>query len=122
VFLGFVIPILGFLAPVLFWAIKRRDSEFLARQGREAGNLALTSLGATFVLGALASAGVIYFQLNAKSSEGGADTLFLMVGAGLFYLLFAVINLRWWIVSIMAAVKASAGEQVTHAAIIRFLK
>lgn len=87
----------GFLGPLVIWLIKKDDSPFVDRHGKEALNFQLTVLIAMFVSGILT---------------------FLCIG---FFMMTAV-----WVVDlifcIIAAIKASKGEEYRYPLTIRFVK
>ncbi len=87
----------GFLGPLIIWLIKKDDAPFVERHGREALNFQLTILIAMFVSGLLAVFCIGF--------------IFMMV---------------IWIVDIIfciiAAVKASKGEEYSYPMTIRFVK
>jgi uncharacterized Tic20 family protein len=87
----------GFLGPLIIWLIKKDDAPFIDRHGKEALNFQLTVLIAMIVSGLLT---------------------FICIG---FIMLMAV-----WIADlilcIIAALKASRGEEYRYPLTIRFLK
>lgn len=87
------IPVIG---PVIVWAVKRDEHPFIDHHGREAVNFNLSVL--------------IYAVVAAVS-------LLLLVGVVLLPLVF----LLWFIVTIVAALKAAAGEWYRCPMTIRFL-
>ena len=50
-FAGYFFPLGGVIAPLIFWQVKKDDSEFLDEQGKEAVNFNLSFLLYTFILG-----------------------------------------------------------------------
>lgn len=87
------IPVIG---PVIVWAVKREDHPFIDHHGREAVNFNLS----VFVYAIVA-----------------AVSLLLLVGIVLLPLVF----LLWFIVTVVAALKAAAGEWYRCPMTIRFL-
>jgi uncharacterized Tic20 family protein len=118
-FLTFVVPVLGLFAPILFWIAKRRESEFLDDQGREASNFTLTCFVAGVVL--VIGGTVLLLALKGQGLEN-ADPLALAGGGVAYYILFILLGLFWLVGSIMAALKASAGERFRHKFVIRFFR
>ena len=115
-FLGFIIPLLGFLAPVLFWQIKKNDSTVLDQHGKSATNLVinciLTYLGAMIIS---LITGIIYKFII-------SDPFVLAIGVGITYAIVFVVGLYWIISSIIASVKASQGIVYQQKFVKKFLK
>lgn len=101
--------VLGFLAPMLVWLLKRDEHPYLDHHGKEALNFQLTVIVAV-VVGALLMIPAVLF---------GVLTLgigFVVLGA---LLLGAIIV--WFAFPIMGAVKASNGEGFRYPLSIRFI-
>lgn len=87
----------GFLGPLIIWLIKKDDSPFVDHHGKEALNFQLTVLIAMVASGLLVLACVGFF-------------------------LIPVIGIVDLVLCIMAAVKASRGEEYRYPINIRFVK
>jgi len=115
-FLGFIIPLLGFFAPVLFWQIKKNDSTVLDQHGKSATNLVITCI--LIYLGAMIISlitGIIYkFVIS--------DPFVLAIGLGMSYAIVFVVGLYWMISSVIASIKASQGVIYQHKFVKKFLK
>jgi uncharacterized Tic20 family protein len=94
---------LGFLGPLIVWLIKRDEMPFVNDQGKEALNYQLNVLVLFAVLGPIAGIlAVITFGL-----------LLIPVGLGFIVLVF--------VMPILAAIKANAGEAYRYPYIIRVI-
>ena len=87
----------GFLGPLIIWLIKKDESPFVDRHGKEALNFQLT------VLIAMVASG-------------------LLVLACIGFFLIPVIGIVDLVLCIMAAVKTSRGEEYRYPINIRFVK
>ena len=87
----------GFLGPLIIWLIKKDEAPFVDRHGKEALNFQLTVLIAWVASGLLA---------------------FVCIG----FVLMPVIGIVDLIFCIMAALKASRGEEYLYPVSIRFVK
>ena len=87
----------GFLGPLILWLIKKDESSFVDHHGKEALNFQLTVLIAMMFSGLL---------------------VFLCIG----FFLIPVIGIVDLVLCIMAAVKASRGEEYRYPINIRFVK
>ncbi len=87
----------GFLGPLIIWLIKKDDTPFVDRHGKEALNFQLTVLIAMFASGLLS---------------------FICIG----FLLMSVVWIVDLIFCIIAAVKTSRGEEYRYPVAIRFIK
>ena len=87
----------GFLGPLIIWLIKKDDSPFVDRHGKEALNFQLTILIAWVASGLLA---------------------FVCIG----FILMPVIGIVDLVLCILAAVKSSRGEDYRYPINIRFVK
>ena len=87
----------GFLGPLIIWLIKKDDSPYVDRQGKEALNFQLTVLIAWVASGLLT---------------------FVCVG----FILLPVVAIADLVFCILAAVKSSRGEEYLYPMSIRFVK
>ncbi|MBI3541782.1 MAG: DUF4870 domain-containing protein [Deltaproteobacteria bacterium] len=118
-FFTFVVPMLGYFAPILFWTVKRKESAFLDDQGREAANFVVSCF--IFTVGAVVVGTVALLAAkNGLSTE--TDPLAFAATAGIYYVLLLAIGAFWLISTIVAAVKASSGIRYRHPLILRPLK
>ena len=96
-FAGFVFPMGNILAPLILWLIKRTDSPYLDRIGKEAIN----------------------FQISYTIYAIAAGLLcFVLIGL----LLFPILFVAWVVLMVMAAVKTSNGEEYRYPFTIRLLQ
>jgi uncharacterized protein len=94
----FLIPMIGCaLGPLIVWLIKRDQSEFVADQGKEALNFNITVLIASVACAVL---------------------VFVAIGI----LLSAALFIYWFIVTILAGIKASEGVRYRHRFTLRLVK
>jgi uncharacterized Tic20 family protein len=104
-FSWFVFPFYGnILGPLVLWLIKRGDSSYLDRVGKEVLNFQISF--SIYISAALAV---------------GTMLLIFLVGI-LFYLLAAAIWVVWIILMIVGAVKTSNGEEYKYPFTIRLLQ
>ena len=96
-FAGFVFPLGNVLAPLILWLIKRSDSPYLDRAGKEAIN----------------------FQISYTIYAVVAGLLCLVL-IGL--LLFPILFVAWVVLMVVAAVKTSNGEEYKYPFTIRLLQ
>ena len=104
-FCWFVFPFYGnVLGPLVLWLIKRGDSSYLDRVGKEVLNFQISFS--------------IYISL---AIAVGTVLLIFLVGI-LFYFLAAAIWVAWIVLMIVAAVKTSNGEDYKYPFTIRLLQ
>jgi uncharacterized Tic20 family protein len=96
-FAGFVFPFGNIIAPLILWLVKRVDSPFLDRTGKE----------------------VVNFQISYTIYVAVAGVLcFVLVG----FLILPVIFILWVVFMVIAAVKTSNGEVYQYPLTIRLLQ
>jgi len=104
-FAWFVFPFYGnVLGPLVLWLIKRGDSPYLDRVGKEVLNFQISFS--------------IYISL---AIAVGTVLLIFLIGI-LFYFLAAAIWVAWVVLMIVAAVKTSNGEDYKYPFAIRLLQ
>jgi uncharacterized Tic20 family protein len=96
-FAGFVFPMGNILAPLVLWLIKRTDSPYLDRIGKEAINFQISYTIYAIVAGLLC---------------------FVLIGL----LIFPILFVAWVVLMVMAAVKTSNGEDYKYPFTIRLLQ
>jgi uncharacterized Tic20 family protein len=96
-FAGFVFPMGNILAPLILWLIKRTDSPYLDRIGKEAINFQISYTVYAIVAGLLC---------------------FVLIG----FLLFPVLFVAWIVLMVIAAVKTGNGEEYKYPFTIRLLQ
>ena len=94
---GFVIPFGNVLGPLVVWMIKKESMPFVDSQGKEALNFQITVM----------IAGIICIPL-----------MFVLIG---FVLMF-VVAIAWLVLSIIAGLKAQAGEDYRYPWALRLIK
>jgi uncharacterized protein len=97
ILMGYLLPCLGFVLPLILWLTKRGDSDYLNREGRKALNFIMTLLIASSVAWVLC---------------------LVLVG---FFLLW-VIHIFAVILVVLAAVKTADGEDFKCPLSFHFLK
>lgn len=97
-FAGFILPSLGqIIAPLVIWLIKRPESAYLDRVGKD----------------------VLNFQISYTIYAAIAGVLcWLCIG----FVLLPVVLIVWIVYMIMAAVKTSNGQSFSYPLTIRFLQ
>lgn len=93
---GFVIPFGSIIGPLVVWLIKKDESSFVDRQGKEALNFQITMLIAFLVCIVLA---------------------FILIG----FLLMALVVIFDLIMIVLAAIKASEGEEFRYPIALRLV-
>ena len=96
-FAGFVFPLGNILAPLILWLIKRTDSPYLDRAGKEAINFQISYTIYAIVAGLLC---------------------FVLIG----FLIFPILFVAWVVLMVIAAVKTSNGEEYKYPFTIRLLQ
>lgn len=93
---GFVVPFGSIIGPLIIWLIKKDESSFVDRQGKEALNFQITMLIAFLVCIVLA---------------------FILIG----FLLMAVVVIFDLVMIIVAAIKTSEGEDFRYPVSLRLI-
>lgn len=97
VFAGWILPVLGFLAPIIIWQVKKEEIPEVEEHGKEVINFMISIVIYSFISGLLS-----------------------LIVIGLFMLLaLAVVSI---VFPIIGAVKASNGELWRYPLIIRLVK
>lgn len=94
---GFIVPFFSIIGPLIVWLIKRDEMEYVNYHGKEALNFQITIALAMIV---------------------SAILTVVLIG---FLLLFAV-GVFWFVMSIIAGVKASSGEHFEYPLCLRLIK
>ena len=104
-FSWFVFPFYGnILGPLVLWLIKRGDSPYLDRVGKEVLNFQIS------------------FSIYISATLAVATVLLIFLIGILFYFLAAAIWVAWIILMIVGAVKTSNGEEYKYPFTIRLLQ
>ena len=104
-FSWFVFPFYGnILGPLVLWLIKRGDSSYLDRVGKEVLNFQIS------------------FSIYISATLAVGTMLLIFLVGILFYLLAAAIWVVWIILMIVGAVKTSNGEEYKYPFTIRLLQ
>lgn len=104
-FSWFVFPFYGnILGPLVLWLIKRGDSSYLDRIGKEVLNFQIS------------------FSIYISATIAVGTVLLIFLIGILFYLLAAAIWVAWIILMIVGAVKTSNGEEYKYPFTIRLLQ
>ena len=104
-FSWFVFPFYGnILGPLVLWLIKRGDSSYLDRVGKEVLNFQIS------------------FSIYISAAIAVGTVLLIFLIGILFYLLAAAIWVAWVILMIVGAVKTSNGEEYKYPFTIRLLQ
>lgn len=114
-FFGYVFPFGGIIAPLVFWEVKKKESEFLNANGKEAVNFNLSFLLYSFIFGI----SILPFAFRSVFNEIHHFDLFGMLSMGS---LIAVLALVRFILIIVAAIKANNGEIYHYPLTIKFIK
>jgi len=104
-FSWFVFPFYGnILGPLVLWLIKRSDSSYLDRVGKEVLNFQIS------------------FSIYISATLAVGTVLLIFLIGILFYLLAAAIWVAWVVLMIVGAVKTSNGEEYKYPFTIRLLQ
>ena len=114
-FLGYLFPFGGVVGPLVIWESKKRESDFLDKNGKEAINFNLSFLLYTFVLGL----SILPFAFRSIFSEIHHIDLFGMISMGSIIGVLAMIK---FVLIILAAIKANQGEVYKYPLTIKFIK
>ena len=126
-FAGYFFPLGGVIAPLIFWQVKKDESEYLDTQGKEAVNFNLSFLLYTFLLG-LALVPFIFGSIfrafdNIDHMHNefnfGFPHVFGFVGGISIIGLLGIIR---FVFIILAAIKANNGEYYKYPLTIKFVK
>ncbi|MCC5949032.1 MAG: DUF4870 domain-containing protein [Nitriliruptoraceae bacterium] len=101
---------LGFLAPLIVWALKKEEHPFLDHHAKEALNFQLTVLVALIASVVLAIPALILGVLT--------------LGLGLVLIAVVVVAaiIAWFVLPIVAAIAASRGDGYRYPLTIRFVR
>lgn len=131
-FASFIFPLGAILGPLVMWSVNKSRSEFVDENGVEAVNFNISYVLYVFVIGALAfpfAFGSIFNRLRHIDDfdnfnfhfdfNYGFDNLFGILSVGS---IIAIIIFIRFILTIVAAVKASRGETYKYPLTIKFIK
>ena len=120
---GYFFPLGGVIAPLIFWQVKKDESEFLDQQGKEAVNFNLSFLLYGFLLGITFIPFLIRTIFNNLNNLDHMyydfPDLFGFFGG---ISLIGVLAILKFALIIMAAIKANNGEAYKYPLTIKFLK
>ena len=114
-FFGYLFPFGGVIAPLIFWEMKKRDSDFIDENGKEAVNFNLSYLLYTFVLGL----SIMSFAFRTIFDELHHIDLFGLISIGSVIGILSVIK---FVLIIIAATRANQGEIYKYPLTIKFIK
>lgn len=125
---GYVIPFGNYLGPFVVWLAKRREYPRVDDQGKEALNFQITLL--LYVLSLVAIGGVLTLigigvGAGAAKSAGGVPPWLAGLGVTgilLFVFLFLALGVYSLVMTIVAAVRASGGENYRYPLTLRLIK
>ncbi len=114
-FFGYLFPFGGVVAPLVFWELKKRESNFLDNNGKEAINFNLSYLLYSFVLGM----SILPFAFHSIFSGLHHLPLFGIISMAS---LIGVLAMVKFVLIIYAAIKANQGEVYKYPLTIKFIK
>jgi uncharacterized Tic20 family protein len=114
-FFGYLFPFGGVIAPLIFWEMKKKDSDFIDKNGKEAVNFNLSYLMYTFILGL----SVLPFIFRSIFNELHHFDLFGLISMGTIIGILSVVK---FVLIIIAATKANQGEVYKYPLTIKFIK
>jgi len=131
-FASFLFPFGGIIGPLVMWSVNKDRSQFVDENGVEAVNFNISYVLYVFVLGALTfpfAFGSVLRRLKHVDDfdnfhfdfdfSWGFDNLFGILSVGS---IIAIIVFTRFILTIVAAVKASRGESYKYPLTIKFVK
>jgi len=131
-FASFIFPFGAILGPLVMWSVNKNRSEFVDENGVQAVNFNISYVLYVFILGALAfpfAFGSIFNRLRHIDDfdnfdlhlnfNWGFDNWFGILSVGSLIAIFVFIR---FILTIVAAVKASRGETYKYPLTINFIK
>jgi uncharacterized Tic20 family protein len=126
-FAGYFFPLGGVIAPLIFWQVKKDESEYLDDQGKEAVNFNLSFLLYTFILG-LTFIPLFFGTLfrTFKNIDHSHNELYFdfpnMFGFFGGVSIIALLGVIRFVFIILAAIKANNGEYYKYPLTIKFVK
>jgi uncharacterized Tic20 family protein len=126
-FAGYFFPLGGVIAPLIFWQVKKDDSEFLDEQGKEAVNFNLSFLLYTLILGLtfipffFGTLFRTFENIDRSHDEFLFDfpSVFGFFGGISIIVLLGIIR---FVFIILAAIRANHGEHYKYPLTIKFVK
>ena len=112
-FVGFVIPFGGIVAPLILWLAKKEEMPFVDEQGREVLNFTISFLLWVIVLmvaGVAAAIGV-----GAVWPEGAIVVVIALV------LVVLGLSVAWLVFTILGAMKSQAGKHFRYPLTLRLI-
>lgn len=124
---GYFFPLGGVIAPLVFWQVKKDESEFLDKQGKEAVNFNLSFLLYAFILGLTFIPFIIRTVFNNLDNIDHMHNDFHfdfsnMVGIFGGVSLIGLLAIIRFALIILAAIKANNGEHYKYPLTIKFIK
>ncbi len=114
-FFGYFFPFGGVIGPLVFWELKKRDSVFIDKNGKEAVNFNLSFLLYTFILGL----SILPFAFHTFFSGIDHLPLFGMIST---ISIIGILSTVKFVLIIYAAIKANQGELYKYPLTIKFIK
>ena len=109
----------GFIGPLVLWAVKRNESKFIDRHGKACLNMEITFVIAIVALYLVLFIPIILLSSSMHGNDFGGWAVGFIIGSVVLLLLAVFLRL---IFPIIAAVRASRGEEYTYPLSIRFIK
>lgn len=125
-FAGYFFPLGGVIVPLIFWQVKKDESEFLDEQGKEAVNFNLSFLLYTFILGLtlipflFGSIFRAFERIDHMHHEFNFDLPFFGFFGGISVI--GILGIIRFVLIILAAIKANDGEHYKYPFTIKFIK
>lgn len=124
---GYLFPMGGIIAPLIFWQIKKDESKFLDDQGKEAVNFNLSFFLYSFILGLAFIPFFIGSLFNTFSNIDQMHHSFHFEFPGMLTFiggisLIGVLGLIRLALIILASIKANKGNSYQYPLTIKFIK
>lgn len=126
-FAGYFFPLGGIIAPLIFWQVKKDESEFLDVNGKEAVNFNLSFMLYMFILGLSFIPFFIRSIINNIDNLNHMNDDFIFDFTSMFGFmggisLIGILGIFRFVLIILAAVKANNGEAYKYPLTIKFIK
>lgn len=126
-FAGYFFPLGGIIAPLIFWQVKKDESEFLDTHGKEAVNFNLSFMLYTFILGLTFIPFIIGSILRNVNNMDHMHNDFFWDFPNMFGFIggisiLGLLGVFRFVLIILAAIKANNGEDYKYPLTIKFIK
>jgi len=121
----YVFPFAGIIVPLLIWQSKKHESEFINQQGKEAVNYNISMLLYSFLICILVIIPVILLVSETIVHEDAYNDyppINFIISIVVIGIIWVVESILEFILIILAAVRASEGQNYKYPLTIKFIK